>query len=100
MDQNPKYAKEVKTTPVMVFQGDEDKLVKKKGTYDLFEALASQDKAMILVGHTEHLIFEAGQFREGITLGVIGWMSAHMPACQITPGVSSQKALSEVLGTR
>jgi esterase/lipase len=85
MDRNPFYARQIKSTPVLVFQGDDDRLVKKKGTYSLFESLASNDKAMVLVGHTEHLIFEAGQFRDGITMGVIGWMAAHMSAPKTLP---------------
>ena len=32
---------------------------------------------MVVVGGTEHLIFESGQFKNGITLGVVGWMFAH-----------------------
>ncbi|HEY9778128.1 MAG TPA: alpha/beta fold hydrolase [Planktothrix sp.] len=86
MDANAKYAKRIKVTPVMIFQGDDDKLVKEKGTYDLFEALPSQDKAMVIVGSTEHLIFEAGQFRDGLAMGVVGWLESHVPVCQIAPG--------------
>jgi alpha-beta hydrolase superfamily lysophospholipase len=86
MDQNPKYAKLIKVTPTVILQGDDDRLVKKKGNFDLFEALPCDDKAMILVGHTEHLIFEAGQFRDGLAMGVVGWMQSHMPVCQIAPG--------------
>lgn len=77
MKKNVDYARSIDKLPVLIFQGDEDRLVKSKGTYDLFEAVASKDKTMVVVGGTEHLIFESGQYRNGITLGVVGWMNAH-----------------------
>lgn len=77
MDQNIDAAKKITKLPVIFFQGDDDRLVKKTGTYDLFEALATNEKTLVLLGNTEHLIFEAGQFRDDVTLGVIGWMNAH-----------------------
>jgi lysophospholipase len=77
MGQNVEVAKKIDRLPVILFQGDEDRLVKKKGTYDLFEAIKTKQKTLVLLGYTEHLIFEAGQFKDDITLGVIGWMKAH-----------------------
>lgn len=77
MGQNIDVAKRIKNTPVILFQGDNDRLVKKTGTYDLFEAIGSKKKTLILLGNTEHLIFEAGQFQDDVTLGVIDWMTFH-----------------------
>ncbi|MBX3153575.1 alpha/beta fold hydrolase [Candidatus Obscuribacterales bacterium] len=77
MGQNVEVAKRIRKTPVILFQGDNDRLVKKTGTYDLFEAISSKKKTLILLGNTEHLIFEAGQFQDDVTLGVIDWMMFH-----------------------
>ena len=77
MDKNVDFAKQITDTPVIIFQGDDDKLVKKTGTYDLFESVANPKKTLVMLGETEHLIFEAGQFKEDVTMGVLGWMSAH-----------------------
>ena len=77
MNENPEHAKKIKDRPVIIFQGHDDKLVKERGTLDLFEALSTPDKSIVLLGGTEHLIFEAGQFKDDLTLGVLGWMSAH-----------------------
>lgn len=82
MNENTTYAKKITNLPVLIFQGDEDGLVKSKGTYDLFEAVKSKDKTLVVVGGTEHLIFEAGQFKNGIALGVVGWLTAH---CERAP---------------
>lgn len=79
MSENITAAKKIKNVPVILFQGEEDKLVKKTGTYDLFETLITPEKTLVLLGKTEHLIFEAGQYRDDITLGVIGWIDAHSP---------------------
>lgn len=77
MDKNVEFARKITDVPVIIFQGDDDKLVKKTGTYDLFESVASPRKTLVLLGQTEHLIFEAGQFKEDVTMGVLGWMKAH-----------------------
>ena len=77
MNENTTFAKKITKLPVLIFQGDEDGLVKSKGTYDLFESVKSKDKTLVVVGGVEHLIFEAGQFKNGIALGVVGWLKAH-----------------------
>jgi alpha-beta hydrolase superfamily lysophospholipase len=89
MDQNPEYAKQIVEKPVILFQGHDDKLVKESGTLDLFNALGTPKKSLVLIGNTEHLIFEAGQFKDEITLGVIGWMIANSPnKCKKSPELS------------
>ncbi|HEY9684833.1 MAG TPA: alpha/beta fold hydrolase [Oculatellaceae cyanobacterium] len=77
MDENVNVARKLRKTPVILFQGHDDKLVKEKGTLDLFDALATPQKSIVILGNTEHLIFEEGQFQDDLTLAVIGWMSAH-----------------------
>ena len=79
MNENSRVAKQIKDKPVILFQGHNDKLVKETGTLDLFDALGTPDKTMVLIGNTEHLIFEAGQFKDDVALGVLGWMTAHFP---------------------
>lgn len=77
MDHTTTSARAIKTTPVILFQGDDDRLVKKEGTLRLFEELSTPEKTLVLLGKTEHLIFEAGQFKDDITIGVLGWMRSH-----------------------
>jgi acylglycerol lipase len=77
MRQNATYAKKITQSPVIVFQGNQDRLVKKEGTYELFEAVGTQDKTLVLLGDREHLIFEANPFKDDITLGIVGWLNAH-----------------------
>ncbi len=83
MNENSSYAKKINHTPVLLFQGDEDRLVKKSGTYDLFEALGTKSKTLVIIGGAEHLIFEAPVFKDDITSGVVGWMESHGALCEL-----------------
>jgi len=74
MNENFIAAKKITKKPVILFQGHNDKLVKESGTLDLFDALSTPNKSIVIIGNTEHLIFEAGQFKDDLTLGVLGWM--------------------------
>lgn len=85
MRQNAEYARKILKTPVIVFQGNQDRLVKKEGTYDLFESVGTQDKTLVLLGDREHLIFEANPFKDDITLGIVGWLNAHSQKAPSTP---------------
>jgi alpha-beta hydrolase superfamily lysophospholipase len=58
---------------------------KKTGTYDLFEAIATKQKTLVVIGGAEHLIFEASQFKDDITTGVTGWLKAHGARCEYVP---------------
>jgi alpha-beta hydrolase superfamily lysophospholipase len=63
--------------PVLITQGDKDKLVKPDSTIKLFRALATNDKNLVLLGDGEHLIFEAGQFSPVLIDSILGWISVH-----------------------
>ncbi|MCC6976785.1 MAG: alpha/beta fold hydrolase [Candidatus Melainabacteria bacterium] len=77
----------LKTMPVFFVQGLKDKLVKPKGTYELFEAVSSQDKNLFIIGTEEHLIFEtlkqSGMLIEALT----AWMDKHATAPVAPQGV-------------
>ena len=91
MNENTFYAKKITHTPVIVFQGDEDRLVKKSSTYALFDALATKQKTLVVIGGAEHLIFEAPRFKEDITSGIVGWLQAHGARCEYLPPEFSPK---------
>jgi alpha-beta hydrolase superfamily lysophospholipase len=79
MNQNKSAAFKIKNTPVIIFQGVQDKLVKAAGTLQIFKDLSTTDKDMVLVGALEHLIFESNEFSKPVISGVLGWMAAHLP---------------------
>jgi lysophospholipase len=77
MNQNNHLAKELKTLPVIIFQGFGDKLVKPEGTLALYNALGTKYKNLELIGHQEHLIFEEGQCPPEVIDGLTGWLNNH-----------------------
>ncbi|MBA3994311.1 MAG: hypothetical protein C0469_12355 [Cyanobacteria bacterium DS2.3.42] len=60
--------------PVFFVQGLKDKLVKPKGTYELFEAVSSQDKNLFIIGAEEHLIFETFRQSNMLLESISAWM--------------------------
>jgi alpha-beta hydrolase superfamily lysophospholipase len=64
--------------PVLITQGDEDRLVKESSTIDLFHKIKIKDRNLLLLGQNQHLIFEADQFSDLLLHGVITWMRGHL----------------------
>lgn len=63
--------------PVFFVQGLKDKLVKPKGTYELFEAVESKDKNLFIIGSEEHLIFETFKQSGMLLESLSSWMDRH-----------------------
>ena len=78
MNENIKFAERVKSTPVIIYQGYSDRLVKPLGTLALYQALSVRDKDLVFVGRAEHLIFEEGQFVPAIVDSTISWLNQHI----------------------
>jgi alpha-beta hydrolase superfamily lysophospholipase len=76
-NQNLENAKRITTTPVIIYQGDRDHLIKPDATYDLYRSIATKEKNLMMIGNAEHLIFEEGCFDQTTLKGLIAWMEAH-----------------------
>lgn len=63
--------------PVFFVQGLKDRLVKPKGTYELFEAVSSHDKNLFIIGSSEHLIFETFKQSNMLLESITAWMDKH-----------------------
>lgn len=79
MNKNHDAAPTIKNIPVLIVQGAKDKLVKPKGTAELFDELATQDKKMMTVLSAEHLIFEEGQFTDDVIDQLDAWINERLP---------------------
>jgi alpha-beta hydrolase superfamily lysophospholipase len=77
MGENVKAAAKITDTPVIIFQGFSDNLVKPMGTLAIYQAIPTKDKDMVFIGHAEHLIFEEGQFDDVIFKGALEWINRH-----------------------
>jgi acylglycerol lipase len=82
MSENLKSARDIKKTPVLIYQGYSDKLVKPTGTLEIYRAISVKDKDLVIVGHAEHLIFEEDQFDPIVVHGLVGWINEHLSQSQ------------------
>lgn len=83
-NENHDSAKEIKKTPICVFQGGDDKLIKPEGTAHLFFQIKSVDKILIVLGYSEHLIFEETQYVNPTQAidHLLTWIKDHLPGAK------------------
>ncbi|MBA3994445.1 MAG: hypothetical protein C0469_13025 [Cyanobacteria bacterium DS2.3.42] len=63
--------------PVLIVQGGADPLVKPASTIELYDAIKTKDKTLIILGYKEHLIFENEQFFPLMLEGLTNWLRGH-----------------------
>ncbi len=88
MSDNLRYAQQIAKTPVIIFQGYSDNLVKPMGTLAIYQAIKNKDKDLLFIGRAEHLIFEEGQFDPDIYKGVVAWINKHVVALNRARGTA------------
>lgn len=64
-------------SPVFVVQGLKDRLVKPHGTFELFDAIEAEDKNLLILGTSEHLIFETFTPSKLLLDALTTWMDEH-----------------------
>ncbi len=79
MNQNHESARWITNEPVLIVQGCKDQLVKPEGTIELYNELSTNDKQLMLIPKSEHLIFEANQCPDAVMNVVVGWLNSHLP---------------------
>ncbi|HEY9733287.1 MAG TPA: alpha/beta fold hydrolase [Drouetiella sp.] len=70
-------ATQIRSLPVLVVQGERDRLVKPQGTEKIFDELQTKDKQLLERPQGEHLTFEDGQFDDKVVSSVENWISQH-----------------------
>lgn len=78
MNKNNEAASQIKTMPVLVVQGAQDKLVRPGGTFNVWEHLYTPEKQVVVSKTAEHLIFEFGQFSDDDIKFVENWLTTQM----------------------
>lgn len=63
--------------PAFLVQGMKDRLVKPAGTYELFDAISADDKDMLIIGKSEHLIFELYKPYKLLLDALTTWLDEH-----------------------
>lgn len=77
MSENHKAAKQITKTPVLMIQGQQDKLVKHEGNEHLIHEIPCPDAALVFVDGAEHLILEEGQFNDTVIDTLTTWLTSH-----------------------
>jgi alpha-beta hydrolase superfamily lysophospholipase len=79
LSNNKKYAAKITKTPVIMYQGVHDLLIKPEGTISLFRKIGTLDKDLSLIGRSQHLLFEQGQFSNNLLNSLCDWIKNHSP---------------------
>lgn len=74
---NEHSAKNITKTPVLMVQGTSDRLVKHIANEHIIKSIPSPDAQLVFVDSAEHLIFEEGQFNDGVITLVSDWLKSH-----------------------
>jgi len=74
------HAEQITELPVLMLQGLKDRLVKPQGTFDLFDAVKSPDKTILIIGTAEHLMFENPHPDRLLMDTVDAWLKSHTKA--------------------
>ncbi len=78
MDMTVRKCKDITKTPVMIAQGLKDKLVKPEGTVEMFKNVQSEDKTLLMIGDSEHLMFETDKISPVLVDSVSAWLDSHL----------------------
>ncbi len=65
----------IEKPPVLMLAGFKDKLVKPEGTIELFNALSTQDKLLMVIGDGEHLLLEENQLTNQLAQLLNVWIT-------------------------
>ena len=91
MNDNHDSAKKITTVPVLMVEGNNDKLVKPEGTWELFNDIECEQKSFLAVP-SEHLIFEEQQDKERIFDRRINSVTAAWLLCHMEDPVEKRAA--------
>jgi alpha-beta hydrolase superfamily lysophospholipase len=82
MRETKQQCEAITNTPVFIVQGGKDRLVKPQGSQDLYNAVGSEDKSLLIAGDAEHLMFETERPSPILLDSLAAWMINHSPSQQ------------------
>lgn len=77
MRSNKDNAALIEKTPVLMMAGFEDRLVKPKGTIELFNDITCPEKILVVVGDGEHLLLEESELTRENGALIYNWLVNH-----------------------
>ncbi|MBY0549316.1 MAG: lysophospholipase [Candidatus Obscuribacterales bacterium] len=83
MKDNKKFAPSVTVQPLVIVQGWRDKLMKPKDSIDIMNKVGTPNKDLVVVGQSEHLILEEGQYTDYVLDALLSWFDKRSPQSPI-----------------
>jgi alpha-beta hydrolase superfamily lysophospholipase len=77
MSDNHDTAKQIDKIPVLFLVGLKDKLVKPEGTRELYNEIRTEDKKLVTIRSSEHLIFENHKISPDLKKVLTNWLLTH-----------------------
>jgi acylglycerol lipase len=78
MYQTKAFAKQIKSVPVMIVQGQQDHESKPTGAQRVYDNLATKDKQMLAVQEGDHYVFEDTHVNDKALQATVGWLDQHL----------------------
>lgn len=73
-------ARKIKTQPVLIVQGEQDKMTKPSSAESIAEKLKTKDKKLMMVSNGDHYVFEDVQVDDKVMNDTLGWIDEHVKA--------------------
>ncbi|HEY9791188.1 MAG TPA: alpha/beta fold hydrolase [Candidatus Obscuribacterales bacterium] len=94
---NAASASQIENMPVLFLQGARDQLINPKGTFELYQKLATPQRTMHIV-NAEHLLLEYHQFHDQLIDFISGWIQRNaVPAAMARVQKEDAKVAPEAL---
>ncbi len=77
MKRADRYARSISDTSVLLLQGEQDRLIKPRGTTKIFEELPTPDKELAMFNSEEHLILEERPVSKNVMARIEKWINEH-----------------------
>jgi acylglycerol lipase len=84
MKRAQRSASEIEKVPIMIVQGEKDRLMNPEASERLFNSLRTNDKQILELADKGHLIFEDGQFDQSVVNKVQMWLARHSGATMLS----------------
>jgi alpha-beta hydrolase superfamily lysophospholipase len=73
------FARQIKTTPVMIVQGSMDGETKPISSQHIYDSLATGDKKLMMVADGDHFVYEGKHVNDGAMKDTLAWLDSHLP---------------------
>lgn len=71
-------ARKIKTQPVLIVQGEKDKMTKPKSAESIAEKLTTKDKKLMMISDGDHYVYEDVQVDDKVLNDTLGWIDDHL----------------------